>query len=474
MATATALPGRRPSPTEPNNLGSLDFAYDLRNLGYIEEEFLLSGTAHAYELIGGRGGDGQWSACRSASAPFTTRLVVRRPTDSARFSGTVLAEWLNVSGGTDLGHEWIFLHRHLIRRGDAWVGVSAQKAGIDGGSVLAGEAGVGEHLKRVDPARYAGLSHPGDAWAYDIFAQAGATIRDAASGVLGELRTRRLIAAGFSQSATFLTTYVNAIDALIPVIDGFLLHSRSAWGAEFDGRMAPGVDVAATRAERIRDDPRVPVVVLQTETDVLLLGSGRIAQPDSEHVRLWEPAGAAHVDTYLLFAAPHDDGTLPPERLAQLLRPTTQLPQGRTAELVNAAPQHHYVAHAAYESLVRWVAHAAPPPVTPRMNLSADRTGFEPDEHGNATGGIRTPWMDVPTARLSGMNRASARLAKVFGTSAPFGQADVEALYPGGSNDYMQAFAKALDETISNGFILDADRAEILALAEASYPRASQ
>ncbi len=52
------------------------------------------------------------------------------------FNGTVVVEWLNVSGGGDGSPDWFFLHRHLMREGVAWVGVSAQKAGIDGGGVL--------------------------------------------------------------------------------------------------------------------------------------------------------------------------------------------------------------------------------------------------------------------------------------------------------------------------------------------------
>lgn len=43
-------------------------------------------------------------------------------------------------------------------------------------------------------------------------------------------------------------------------------------------------------------------------------------------------------------------------------------------------------------------------------------------------------------------------------------------LYPGGAADYLDRFTKALDTAIQSGFIVAADRGEILELAAATYP----
>src|SRR5262249_33310639 len=156
----------------------------------------------------------KWDAVPAATAPYKTRIVVLRPRDSAKFSGTVVVEWLNVSGGLDVPVVWNVIHREILRRGHAYVAVSAQRVGIEGGR---GEATRPElaPLKKADPKRYERLSHPGDAYAYDIFSQAGRLVKDvAASKVLGPLVPRRLIAVGESQSAFFLTTYVTAVDPL--------------------------------------------------------------------------------------------------------------------------------------------------------------------------------------------------------------------------------------------------------------------
>ena len=100
-----------------------------------------------------------------SSAPYTTRIAVYRPINPKRFNGTVVVEWLNVSGGTDDAPDWTLSHNELVRDGFAWVGVSAQQVGVDS-------------AKSTDPAEYSSLSHPGDSFSYDIFSQAGQAVRD--------------------------------------------------------------------------------------------------------------------------------------------------------------------------------------------------------------------------------------------------------------------------------------------------------
>ena len=96
---------------------------------------------------------------------------MRRPVDASAFNGTVVVEWLNVSGGLDAGPDWTSAHVGLIRSGTAWVGVSAQEVGIDGSGNSLGAALA---LKNADPERYAPLAHPGDSYSYDLFSQVGA------------------------------------------------------------------------------------------------------------------------------------------------------------------------------------------------------------------------------------------------------------------------------------------------------------
>jgi hypothetical protein len=79
--------------------------------------------------------------------------------------------------------------------------------------------------------------------------------------------------------------------------------------------------------------------------------------------------------------------------------------------------------------------------------------------------------VDVPIARTSGIGSDETVLALLFGTGEPFDAATLAGLYPGGSAEYLERFTAALDSAIDGGFIVAADRPEILELAEATFPR---
>ena len=176
-------------------------SYPLSKIGYSESEFFFSGTAKSYASLPTLTSNGQWSLHPSATAPYKSRLVVVRPTNPERFSGTVIVEWLNVTAGMDEAPDWLYGHDEIYRSGDAWVGISAQAAGVNA-------------LKSSDPARYGSLSHPGDSFSYDIFSQAGMAVRAKASTLLSGLHPRELIADGESQSAVRMVTYVDGIAPL--------------------------------------------------------------------------------------------------------------------------------------------------------------------------------------------------------------------------------------------------------------------
>jgi hypothetical protein len=438
--------------------------------GYVREEWFLTGAASSYSLRGERSEDGRWQAERAARAPFKTRIVVLRPEDPARFDGTTVVEWMNVSGGVDAAPDCLFLRRHLMRRGSAWVGVSAQKAGIDGGGLVPGMP-----LKQVNAARYGSLSHPGDAFAFDIYSEVGRVLRARGSGPLGPLETQRLVAIGESQSAGFLVTYVNAVDPLERCFDAFLIHGRPGAAAPLDGvylrATNPNVDLSAqlrpmTEGHRVREDVRVPVLTFQSETDVTILGGGRARQPDSERVRLWELAGAAHFDTYGLVAAHLDRDGIPVEELAGHLAPTTNVMGMASASPVNSGPQQHYVLNAALEHLVRWTRDGTPAPEAPRLASSnAAGTALVRDDLGIVRGGIRTPWVDAPTAVLSGNPPGGDGFLFLFGTTLPLDSHAIAKLYPDGRAEHFDRFDAATAAALRAGFLLDADAAEIRALA---------
>jgi hypothetical protein len=438
--------------------------YDLAALGYTVQEFFVRGTAVSYGSEGVPAG----------RAPYVTRIVVARPDDATRFNGTVMVEWLNVSGGRDAPVEWVVAHRAMVRAGFAYVGVSAQKVGIEGGVSL---NSAPMPLKTADPERYGALSHPGDEFAYDIFSQIGQVLR-APGDPLGGLVAQRLIAAGVSQSAMYLATYVNVVDPVARVFDGVLIHSRFGYGAGLDGASAlhPGPD-SVLLGLRQRADLRVPVLIVETETDVVggpAQGYYWARQADAQHLRVWEIAGAAHADNYIFRVGSMDSGFASIEALAAAFAP---IENARGQELtwpVNFGPQHHYVVEAALLGLDQWIrTGTAPAAAAPLQVEGVPAPGETPqlarDAQGIARGGVRSPWVDVPTARLAGVGNGGSPGAWIVGLGEPFDKARLDQLYPGGKADYLSRFAAALDAAIAAGFILAEDRQEILDLAAVSY-----
>jgi hypothetical protein len=442
-------------------------AFDIASVGYVAEEFFVSGSASSYAAAGELGPDGRWSAAPAATADYTTRIVALTPSDPARFNGTVLVEWLNVSGGIDAPAVWMMAHREMLRAGYAYVGVSAQRVGVEGGTNL---MGIDMSLKSQDPQRYSALHHPGDAHAYDIFSQAGRLAGN--PDLLRGLRAQHVIALGESQSALFLTTYINAVDPLAQVYDGFLVHSRFGPAAPLDGdSIFDLLESNSVEGVAFRPDLRVPLLTIITETD--LFGGRRqgyhsARQPDNQQLRVWEIAGTAHADNYTILVAPIDTGSAPLADIVAGYAPTNMLMGQQLEHCINFAPQHHYVLQAALSRLRSWVSTGRPAPSGALIELDGEQPIL--DDRGLARGGVRTPWVDVPIARTSGAGSDESTMASIFGSGELFDAATVRRLYPGGVADYLLRFGASLDTAIEAGFLLAADREEILQLAAATFP----
>jgi hypothetical protein len=474
MAVTEASPRWRVEGPVPGAPTLLLGNFDLGEHGYVVEEFFIEGTAKSFS-------EGPPGVQPAAEAEYRTRLVVARPSDPGACSGTVVVEWLNVSGGGDGCPDWAFMHRQIMRTRSAYVAVSAQRVGIEGGGIL---GDVGTALKQVAPERYATLQHPGDAFAFDMYSQAAEALRDHPA-LLGGAAPACVIAVGESQSAVFLTTYINKVDALAEVYDAFLVHGRGSRGASLVGEMGiprdPDADLTelASAMARFRQeaaDPivtaRVPVITVQSETDVVgMYGFGARCE-DSPMTRLWEIAGAAHFDTWGMIAAHDDDGTLSFERLAELGGPTDEPLGMKSEEPINCGPQQHYVLMAALEHLDRWAREGTPAPHAPLLATTGtgDTLALELDEHGIVRGGLRTPWVDVPAAVLSGIGATGAGFTMLFGVTRPFDRKALAALYPGGIDEYLEKFEAAAESARANGFLLAADIEEINGVARASWP----
>ena len=376
-----------------------------------------------------------------------------RPTEAGAFNGTAVVEWLNVSGGVDASPDLTLAHVELLRRGYVHVAVSAQQTGLDA-------------TKGADPPRYGALSHPGDSYSYDMYSQAGQAVRFEAETLLDGLEPERVLAIGESQSAFRLLTYLNAVHPLVGVFDGFLVHSRFGAGAALSQAPLPQVD--APTPTLLREDLDVPVLVFQTETDAAAL---QARQPDTDVYRLWEVAGTAHFDMYGLAVGASDEGDLAGTAawFDAMRNPSTNAVSVLTCTLpVNAGPQ-TFVLRAALAALDEWVRTGTPPPSAPRLeatNTDPDAPEYAVDERGLALGGIRTPAVDAPVARLSGLGQPPGepdqlqRFCRLFGTTVPFTPEELTALYTD-HDGFVAAWQESLDQAVEDGYVLPED-AELL------------
>jgi len=417
---------------------------DLAAAGFVEEEFSAAGTATSYRLIGELRRDGRWTAAPDVEAAFRTRILVRRPQDPARFNGTVVVEWCNISSGLEVPADYAYVGDELLRGGYAHVAVSAQALAIEGGDAAIPIELIGSPagLRAEDPDRYGELFHPGDAYSYDIFSQIGrALAAPGGSGALGDLVPERVLASGESQSAFRLTTYVNAVHQLASVFDGFLIHSRGRSAASL-GDTGPIAEAIIGDPVEVRDDCASRVLIVEAEGDLVGRLDYRSArQPDSTYIRLWEMTGTAHADRY----SAGDIGSL----------------LGCAAP-INDGPA-HYLLKSALRHLDAWARGNGPPPAAPRIEFAGDGS-IRRDEHGNALGGIRTPVVDVPVATHSGEPVGDVLICAFFGSSTPFEPERLVELY-GTESAYVSAFDAALDDAVAGGWVLPEDRAELAAEA---------
>lgn len=419
-------------------------AQELAPQAYAEQEYFFQGQAQAYKAAGPWGRDGRWSVA-PAGAPqaYTTRILVRRPQDPAKFNGVVVVEWLNTTFGLDFDAIWALAHREFVREGYAWVGVTAEPAGVAG-------------LNEPKSPRYVQVNIPEVDLSYDIFTQVGQFVRGrGAAQLLGGAPVRTLLATGYSQSAVFLHTYINAIQPVQRTYDGFLMQGRAPFAAPLSGL------VFFTFNPAIRTDLAVPVFLLQTESEVIV--SWPLSKtPDTDKLRHWEVAGAAHVDRSLSEAlapvAVRDYGTDP----IVCKHPLNDMPL-------------YEVQNAAWHALRTWVTEGKAPPIAPRM--ARGRMGFiQDDDDGNALGGLRLPEIEAPLGHYGTfMGNGSANswgVANMFSCAAggrmrAFDAAALRKRYPN-RQAYLDRYKAAADAALAAGFLLPVDHQLSLQRAQAA------
>ncbi len=399
-----------------------DSWFRLDELGYVEEEYFITGVATSKQADG-------------ADAPFTTRFILRRPANASAFNGTVVLDWVNVTAQFENAVDTLNSQQHFLREGYAYVHVSAQAAGVCCLPALT--------PKVWDPVRYGPLDHPGDDYAFSMLNQIARAIR-APQGLdpMGGLQVEKVLAAGQSQSANQLFEFVTEGHVDPSVIDGVLIHSSI-------GRV-------------FQAPPPVPVLHLLSDYE---------AQPEgpstTDNVVLWEVAGSSHQDFHVGYQ----------QVLGQGLRAAASVPQRPASAyfdlldvagsfgdqpnplyaaciLAGASFPMRYAVNAAFHHLNQWVRGGPRPPAAERYQFDEAGT-LATDRFGNALGGIRLPPVDVPVARYQ------STLCGLGGITVPFTSLELGAEY-GSHAAYVCAMESATAASIAEGFLLPADAEDLM------------
>lgn len=395
----------------------------LDKYGYIEEEYFISGTAEG--------------------KPYTTSILVRKPKDPAKFSGAVAIETFHMTGGLPF---WGLVNEALIPGGHAWIAVISQRSSL---SVI----------KQANASRYKSLEIPAaEAQAQNmmtmmtggadakisqvILTQVGALVKsNLKNGSLSGLMAKYLIMGGESQTGMTTLGYIKVANptALMPdgkpIYDGFL-------------------PLAAFAPERLSGGQSA-IIHAVGEGDFKLfstMGMGSIkfnvredSDAPNDRFREYQYPGVAHVPTRgmdnpqsvvpFLTASTNDN-----EKLSQI--PTVALYKG------------------AFVLLMDWITKGITPPHASPIEMQEGVV--QVDEFGNAKGGVRSPFFDVPTALyiasapVKGQSGQAGMMRAMLGLEEKFGAEKLKSLYKSRKN-YLKKFNKGIDEMVEERWILPED-----------------
>ena len=403
------------------SLMTLPAGDDMAHFRYEATEYFVSGAAN-----------GQ---------PYTTRIVIRKPKDPARSSGLALAESMHPSGNAWMFH---FTHRYSMNEGHIGVEVLTSTP----------QPFVEFNEQRYRNLRVAAGQAP------VILAQVGALMKSLESPIAA-YRIRKMILAGTSASAAVVVNYLPAhtvlrLPDLRPIFDAFMPTSTGA-------TIAVQFDVSGTA--RAID---VPIVQVPTMTEVA--SANATWRPDSDtpgnQFRVYEFPGMAHIDSRDAAAYYPNPCRLPISRF----------------------PMAAYMS-VALDHLWKWIDKGTIAPRADRIfvdrNEANDASFMALDEYGNARGGIRNPYVDVPVKTYGVRNggasppipnahpfvasrtpEAQAQLCGLAGYENALPAAQLRKLYKD-PKTYRARVAKRLDELTKQGWSLPVYRDVILADAAA-------
>lgn len=455
---------------------------DLDAYGFVEEEYFVSGKANVYDW---GPVDARELAVLYADAPYSTRILLRRPGNPRDFSGNVYVEVMNPARSYDLNIFFAYMADRMLENGDAWVGITTG-SNVDG-------------LKRYDPERYASLHlrnpAPADRWACPLPADAAEDaaplpIQPQENGLRFDIFSQlaRLLKSGdvrnplagldvdfvymVSHTGGDVATYSASVAREArqpgggPIYDGYVIKTGSPVRAlnNCGEALADG-----DRRAELGHVPGAPVILVKMEGDVPNSRRPDNDDPD-DTFRLYELVGGAHADRW-----PY--GHLPLNReLRKAIDIVNDTNRGVVTDLwpyahacnveginMNDFPVPYFV-NAVLANLDEYKRRGTALPRFDRIRTVNEnaRAPVVRDEHGNALGGVRTVWVDAPTKTWFAHTPGEFRTCYDLGYSADWDWSKLEAVYGSHANWAEQANA-SIDRMIAQRVVTPPDGEKIRA-----------
>lgn len=450
--TVTLLPSAGVS--ADRNYPFLAADYDPKAFGFTEEEYLIEGKANSYDINVSWADIGKYgntypvtpdAKVVSSNNPYRTRMMVYRPTDAAKFNGTVIVEWVNASNGFDTPIHWFEQKNMVLRKGYAYIWVSNQDM------TVAHDPGARKMtLKDWSPKRYGTLdvSNGGkflaEELSWDIFSQVAKAVRSD-SKLMGGMAVKKVLAVGESQSAMRLATYLNSYHPLTGnIYDGALVTNSG--GAQ-------------------RTDLSIPIVKILTETEFESKDTGYVGTNESMVIQ----ADTDKYKTWMITGTTHSNLTSMIPRAAMYVRDFNGKVIGDVCATNsgNSRVPLSYAYNAGIVALEKYLNYGTAMPTSPKFQYTASATAptLVRDANGIALGGIQLPDVAVPVAVNAGWTSSTCNAQA--GSHIPFTKAKLDTLYPT-HGEYVSKVTSAANQLVSNGFLLQEDAQDVIDKASAS------
>ena len=436
---------------------------------YTEEEFFVTGKSNVYtynevpvpgEII-----------LLDPNVPYTTRIIIRRPTVPGDFNGTVVIEWWNSTAGFDSDPVWEASAEYFAREGIVYVGVTNSTTSIE--NMRDGGCAPFPGFPQTCGTRYAELEMSKNGQAFEMVSQIAHMLKGSGSEnpLSPDYPVERIFHAGQSQQGGSIVTYATAFH--FASNDGYFV--QAAGGARpinfevscLDPNAPPYPDCTPRLqgADRlVATDLPVPVYRAQTQSDMGGVLAGDSRQTDTDTFRYYEMTGTAHNPVHKnVEVAPA--GLLAPDPLF-----LESFCRFKSNTLADGPIFGSYLYNAMWDAMEKQVVSAIAPPSGALLEVDANNE-LALDAFGNAQGGIRLPQLDVPTASYTFPNEADPNLpgllqlignlvCRLSGNVTAFDEATLDALYPDPAA-FLNDFNQAIDDLETARFLLPEDAAKL-------------